>query len=129
MAITPSSGGCFRARRIWADGSAWLRDPVCRIQSHCRRRTGTADGFSERNSDPDAELLLRLADIRHVSIAEGPGVGLAQDVDGFVRRQNVTHQVGKGGDADHLVRAHVVGLAWAAVLQQGEEPMGEVGLV
>jgi len=37
--------------------------------------------------------------------------------------------MGEGGDADHLIGAHVEGLARAAVLQQGEEPMGQVGLV
>jgi len=50
-------------------------------------------------------------------------------VHGFVGRQDVAHQMGKGGDADHLIGAHVVGLAGAAVLQQGEEPMGQVALV
>ena len=48
---------------------------------------------------------------------------------GFVGRQDVAHQVGQGGDADHLIGAHVVGLAGAAVLQQGEEPMGQVAVV
>ena len=73
--------------------------------------------------------MLSLADTGHVAVAGGTGVGLAQDVDGFVGRQDVAHQMGEGGDADHLVGAHVVGLAGAAVLQQGEEPMGQVALV
>ena len=47
----------------------------------------------------------------------------------FIWRQKVAHQVGEGGDADHLIGAHVVGLAGTAVLQQGEEPIGQVALV
>ena len=91
--------------------------------------TSAPDGFRQGNGDAKAQLLPRLADIRHVPVAGGAGVGLAQDVDGFVGRQDVAHQMGEGGDADHLVGAHVVGLAGAAVLQQGEEPMGQVALV
>ena len=67
-----------------------------------------------------------LTDIWHISVAGGAAVGLAQDVHGFVWRQDVAHEMGEGCDADHLIGAHVVGLAGAAVLQQGEEPMGQV---
>ncbi len=58
-----------------------------------------------------------------------PWLILAKDSDVFSWRQDVSHQMGEGGDADHLIGSHVVGLAGAAVLQQGEEPMGQDGLV
>ena len=49
---------------------------------------------------------------------------LAQDVQGFVWREGVAHQMDEDGDADNLIGAHVAGLAATAVLQQGKEPMG-----
>ena len=82
------------------------------------------NGFRQGNGDAEAQLPLRLINIRNVAVAGGADIGFAQDMHGFVWRQDVAHQMGKGGDADHLIGAHVVGLAGAAVLQQGEEPMG-----
>jgi hypothetical protein len=92
-------------------------------------RAGAANGIRKGNGVAEAELLLGYADIGHIAVSSGAGVGLAQDVNGFVWRQDVAHQMGEGGDADHLIGAHVVGLAGPAVLQQGEEPMGQVALV
>ena len=74
-------------------------------------------------------MLLRLANIRYVAVASGSGGWLALDAHRFVWGQDVAHQMGEGGDADHLIGAHVVGLAGVAVLQQSEEPMGQVSLV
>ena len=68
--------------------------------------------------------MLRFADVGHVAVTGGGAIGFAQDMHWFILRQKVAHQVGQGGDADHLIGAHVVGLAGWAVLQQGEEPMG-----
>ena len=95
------------------------------ISSHA----GTVDGLRQANDDAEAKLLTRLTDIWHIAVAGGARIGLAQYLHGLVWRQDVAHQMGEGGDTDHLIGAHVVGLAWAAVLQQGEEPMGQVALV
>ncbi len=73
--------------------------------------------------------MLGFADIRHVAVADGAGGRLAQDLHRFVWSQDVTHQISEGAGADHLVRTYVVSLAGPAVLQQGEEPMGQVSLV
>ncbi len=88
-----------------------------------------ANGFRQGNCDAETKISLRLTDIGHVAVAGGADIGFALDADGFIWRQDVAHQVGEGGDADHLIGAHVVGLAGAAKLQQGEEPMGKVALV
>ena len=82
------------------------------------------DGIRQGNGNAEAELLLRLADIRHIAIASGADIGFAEDMHWFIWREEVAHQIGEGGDADHLIGTHVVGLAGVAVLQQGEEPMG-----
>ena len=71
-----------------------------------------------------AKLSLYFDYTRHIVIPGKPWLKLAKDSDVFVGRQDVPHQMGEGGDADHLIGAHVVGLAGAAVLQQDEEPMG-----
>ena len=90
---------------------------------------GSADGFRQGNGNPQPQFLLRLADIRNVAISGGAGIGLAQDMHGFFRRQDAAHQMREGGDANHLIGAHVVGLPGSAVLEQGEEPMSQVALV
>ena len=87
------------------------------------------NGFRQGNGDAEAQLPLRLINIRNVAVAGGVDIGFALDVDGFIWRQDVAHQMGEGCDADHFIGAHVVGLAGLAVLQQGEEPMGQVALV
>ena len=87
------------------------------------------DGFRQGNGDAEAKLLPRLTDIRHIAVAGGADIVVAQDMHWFIWREDVAHQMGEGGDADHLIGTHVVGLAGAAVLQQGREPMGQVALV
>jgi hypothetical protein len=92
-------------------------------------RTGVADRFRQGNGDGEAELLLGFADIGNVAIAGGAGVRLAENVHRLLWSENIAHQMGKVSDADHFIRAHVVGLSRPAALQQGEEPVGQVALV
>ncbi|MFN9959609.1 MAG: hypothetical protein ACK55I_41515, partial [bacterium] len=54
---------------------------------------------------------------------------MAQDAHRLVGGQDAAHQVGQIRDADHFIGAHVVSLAGAALIQKGEEPMGQVGLI
>ena len=50
---------------------------------------------------------------------EAERVRLAEDVHRLLRNEKIAHHMGEVGDADHLIGANVVGLARAAVLQQG----------
>ena len=54
---------------------------------------------------------LDLGDARHVTIAGGSRLGCAQNAPGFSWSQQITHEVSKLGDADHLIGADVVGFA------------------
>ena len=74
------------------------------------------NGFRQGNSDAEAQLPLRLTDIRHVAVSGGADIGFAEDMHWFIWRQKVAHQMGEGVDADHLSGAHVVGLTGLAVL-------------
>jgi hypothetical protein len=110
------------------DSGVW----ACRDESatSCLKcRTGVADGFRQGNGDAEAQLLLSFADIGGVAVTGGAAIRLAEDVHRLPWRESITHQMGKIGDADHLIGAHVVGLPRPAPLQQGEEPMGQVALV
>lgn len=92
-------------------------------------QTSFSNGFRQGNRDVEAQLLLSFTDIGHVAVTGSTGIRLPEDVHRLHWIKNIAHQMSEIGDADHLIGAHVVGLAWAAPLQQGEEPMGQVALV
>ena len=49
------------------------------------------DGIRKGNGYVETKIPLRLVDIRHIAVSGGTGVGLAQDMHGFVGRQDVAH--------------------------------------
>jgi len=77
----------------------------------------------------EAKLLTSFADVWHITITRNSEVGSNQESDMLVWRKDVANQMSKVCDTDHLIGAHVVGMAGAAVHQQAEEPMGQVFLV
>lgn len=72
---------------------------------------------------------MRLTFVWYVPIANISWHRFAEDVQRFVWRQQIPHRLGESGDADYVVRPHIVSLAGSTVHEQGREPMGEIALV